>query len=270
VTSPAPVGVLGGSGFYEFLTDAQTRVVTTPYGEPSAPLVVGDIDGLPVVFLARHGLHHEFPAHRVNYRANLWALREAGVTRVISPCAVGSLRADVHPGEFVVLSQLVDRTWGRDDTYCDGPDLHHVGFADPYCPTLGAALATATRGRGITVHEGGTVVVIKGPRFSTRAESASYRAQGWDVINMTQYPEAALARELGVCFGGLALVTDYDTGVDDAPEVEAVGMDSVLAVLRANVDKVRAVITDAITALAGAPASTCRCHEGLAPHLAQP
>ncbi len=264
------IGVLGGSGFYEFLTGAEEQRVTTPYGDPSAPLIVGQIAGNPVVFLARHGLDHEFPAHRVNYRANIWALREAGVTRVLAPCAVGSLRADLHPGEFVVLSQLVDRTWGRDDTYCDGPDLHHVGFADPYCPTLGDALATASRGRGIPTHVDGTVVVIKGPRFSTRAESASYRAQGWDVINMTQYPEAALARELGLCFGGLALVTDYDTGVDHAPEIEAVGMESVLAVLRANVANVRDVLTDAITALGASSARTCRCHEGLAPHLARP
>lgn len=270
---PAPIGVLGGSGFYEFLDGATPRTVSTPYGDPSAALVEGAIGDQPVVFLARHGLHHEFPAHRVNYRANLWALRDAGVERVLSPCAVGSLRADVHPGEFVVLDQLVDRTWGRDDTYCDGPDLHHVGFADPYCPTLAGALADATRGRGITVHEGATVVVIKGPRFSTRAESRWYRAQGWDVINMTQYPEAALARELGLCFGGLALVTDYDTGVDEpafegADEIEAVGMESVLAVLRANVDKVRGVLTDAITALGTATERTCRCGEGLAPHLA--
>lgn len=268
MSSPAPIGVLGGSGFYEFLTDATPRVVTTPYGDPSAPIVEGNIGDQPVVFLARHGLHHEFPAHRVNYRANLWALREAGVERVLSPCAVGSLRADVHPGEFVVLDQVVDRTWGRDDTYCDGPELHHVGFADPYCPTLASALGAATRGRGITVHDGATVVVIKGPRFSSRAESTWYRAQGWDVINMTQYPETALARELGLCFGGLALVTDYDTGVDDAPEIEAVGMESVLAVLRANVDKVRGVLTDAITALSASGERTCRCREGLAPHLA--
>lgn len=268
MTLPAPIGVLGGSGFYEFLTDAETRVVTTPYGDPSAPLVVGHIGEQRVVFLARHGLHHEFPAHRVNYRANIWALRDAGARRVLAPCAVGSLRSDVHPGEFAVLSQLVDRTWGRDDTYCDGPDLHHAGFADPYCPTLAAELAVATRGRGITVHEGATVVVIKGPRFSTRAESRWYRAQGWDVINMTQYPEAALARELGLCFGGLALVTDYDTGADDAPEIEAVAMESVLAVLRANVEKVRGVLTDTITALGASEPTPCRCAEGLAPHLA--
>lgn len=269
MASPAPIGVLGGSGFYEFLTDAEARAVTTPYGDPSAPLVVGQIGNQPVVFLARHGVAHEFPAHRVNYRANIWALRDAGVERVLSPCAVGSLRADVHPGEFAVLRQLVDRTWGRDDTYCDGPDLHHLSFADPYCPALGAALAAATRAHGITVHEDATVVVIKGPRFSTRAESRWYRAQGWDVINMTQYPEAALARELGLCFGGLALVTDYDTGVDDAPEVEAVGMASVLEVLRANVDNVRGVLTRAITALSSVDRA-CGCREGLAPHLALP
>jgi 5'-methylthioadenosine phosphorylase len=267
--SAAPIGVLGGSGFYEFVDGATAHDIDTPWGAPSAPVMVGAVDGHPVAFLARHGLQHQFLPHRVNFRANVWALRAVGVERLIAPCAAGSLSPDIHPGEFVVLDQLVDRTWGRGDTFCDGPELHHIGFADPYCPTLGGALGDAARAEGITVHEGGTVVVINGPRFSTRAESQWFRAQGWHVVNMTQYPEAALARELGLCFGGLALVTDYDAGLhagDDAVEIDAV-----LAVLRDNVDRLRGVLRTAIGALAAdAAPRACRCAQGLGAHLAAP
>jgi 5'-methylthioadenosine phosphorylase len=267
--SAAPIGVLGGSGFYEFLSDAVAHDVDTPWGKPSAPVMVGDLDGQPVAFLARHGLDHENMAHRVNFRANLWALRAVGVERLISPCAAGSLRADLHPGEFVVLDQLVDRTWGRGDTFNEGPEVHHIGFADPYCPQLGAALGDAARAEGVTVHDRGTVVVINGPRFSTRAESRWFRSQGWDVVNMTQYPEAALARELGLCFGGLALVTDYDAGVHD--DDQAVDIDTVMAVLRQNVDTLRGVLRRAIGALAGDTAArSCACGQGLGAHLAGP
>jgi 5'-methylthioadenosine phosphorylase len=263
----APIGVLGGSGFYEFLSDATPHAVDTPWGAPSAPVMLGDLDGQPVAFLARHGFDHQFPPHRVNFRANLWALRSAGVERVISPCAAGSLSPDIHPGEFVVLDQLVDRTWGRGDTFNDGPALHHIGFADPYCPSLGATLGAAAKAEGVTTHVGGTVVVINGPRFSTRAESRWFSAQGWEVVNMTQYPEAPLARELGLCFGGLALITDYDAGVHTGDE--AVEIDVVLKVLRDNVDRLRGVLRTAISALAADSAPrTCACAQGLGAHLA--
>ncbi|MGH9180255.1 MAG: S-methyl-5'-thioadenosine phosphorylase, partial [Acidimicrobiales bacterium] len=202
----AEIGVFGGSGFYAFLDDVETFPVHTPYGAPSAPLLVGTVSGRRVAFLPRHGVHHELPPHRVNYRANLWAMRDLGVRRIIGPCAVGSLQSHVHPEEFVVCDQLVDRTSGRADTFFEGGVVGHVSFADPYCPDLRAGLVAAARGEGIVVHDGGTVVVIGGPRFSTRAESASYRSAGWDVINMTQYPEAYLARELGLCYAAVGLV----------------------------------------------------------------
>jgi 5'-methylthioadenosine phosphorylase len=262
----ADVGVFGGSGFYSFLPDVTHVNIDTPYGAPSAPVAVGEIDGVSVAFLARHGLEHEAPPHKVNWRANAWAMREMGVRWIVGPCAVGSLRADRHPGEVVVLDQLVDRTWGRGDTFFDGPVSVHVPFADPYCPELRVPLLDGARAEGITIHDGGTVVVIQGPRFSTRAESRWFRSQGWDVVNMTQYPEAFLARELGLCYAGVALVTDYDTGVevvaDVAPEarigIESVTMEAVFAVLEANVDKTRQLLRRAIPAIARLP-RRCDC-----------
>lgn len=230
----------------------------TPYGPPSAAIRVGRVGEREVAFLPRHGVAHEWPPHRVNYRANLWALRELGVRRVIGPSAVGSLRPDMVPGDLVVLDQLVDRTSGRDDTYLDGPVAGHVSFADPYCPELGEALAAAGEAAGARVHRGGTVVVIQGPRFSTRAESAWFRSQGWDVVNMTQYPEAYLARELGLCYAGVALVTDHDTGLDGDDTVEAVTHEAVLAVLAATVSTTRTVLERAIPAVPETPGCACR------------
>ncbi len=270
MTSPpggirAEIGVFGGSGFYAFLDDVVETQVHTPYGAPSAPLAVGTIEDRRVAFLPRHGVHHEVPPHRVNFRANLWAMRELGVTRVIGPCAAGSLRPEVRPGSFVVLDQLVDRTNGRSaDTYFDGGVVGHVSFADPYCPELRTLALAAGADAGVTMHDGGTVVVVPGPRFSTRAESTYYRAQGWSVINMTQYPEAYLARELGICYSGIALITDFDTGVEGEPGVEAVTMDRVFAVLQENVERTRTLLTKAIPAIpAAGDVPSCSCRSAL-------
>ena len=264
----AEVAVIGGSGFSTFLEHTVGFAVDTPYGPPSAELAVGEVAGRPVAFLPRHGAHHEWAPHRLNYRANLWALRELGVRRVIGPCAVGSLRPDLHPGDMVVLDQLIDRTWGRQDTYLDGPIVEHIAFADPYCPELGAVLARAAEAERCTVHDSGTVVVVQGPRFSTRAESGWLRAAGCDVVGMTQYPEAYLARELGLCYAGLALVTDYDTGVEGDGNVPPVTMDAVLAVLASMVDRTRSVLASAIPAIP--VAASCRCSAGGAPSLTRP
>lgn len=243
------IGVFGGSGFYSFLDDVSEVEVDTPWGPPSAPIRIGSVDGTEVAFLARHGDGHTIPPHRINHRANLWALRSLGVTRVFGPCASGSLQAGIEPGHFVVCDQLVDRTSGRADTFFDGPVVNHVSFADPYCPELRTVALDACRAEGVTVHDGGTMVVIQGPRFSTRAESRWYRAAGWQVINMTQYPEAYLARELGLCYGSIALVTDYDTGVEDDPGIEAVGFAEVMQVMAANVERVRDVLRRAAVAV---------------------
>jgi 5'-methylthioadenosine phosphorylase len=242
----AEIGVFGGSGFYSFLDDVTEHRVETPYGQPSAAVHVGSLDDRRVAFLPRHGADHQFPPHRINYRANLWAMRELGVTRILAPCASGSLRPEIAPGDFVVCDQLVDRTSGREHTFYDGPEAYHVAFADPYCPELRAVAVDAGRAEDIPTHDGGTVVVIEGPRFSTRAESHWYRDQGWEVINMTQHPEAVLARELGICYGTIALVTDYDVGVDDDDAVTAVTQGEVFAFFEANVGKVRSLLFRAV------------------------
>ena len=253
----AEIGVFGGTAFYSFLDDVEEVAVQTPYGPPSAPLAVGSVAGRGVAFLPRHGADHGVPAHRVNYRANLWAFRRLGVRRVLGPCSVGSLQPHVRPGDFVVCDQLVDRTSGRADTFFDGPLPAHISFADPYCPELGRVAAGAARADGVSVHDRGTVVVIQGPRFSTRAESKWFSSAGWEVVNMTQYPEAALARELGICYSGLALVTDYDAGVERAG---AVTMEAVFRMLAENVERVKAVLHRAIPAI---PSDRgCGCADG--------
>ncbi len=255
------MAVIGGTGLYTLLDDATELRVDTPWGVPTGPITVGDLAGRAVAFVARHGPHHEFPPQAINSRANLWALRSIGVERVIGPCAAGSLQPSIGPGDMVILDQLVDRTWGRTDTFLTGPE--HVSFADPYCPELSAVLfAAAERLVPHAVHRAGTVVVIQGPRFSTRAESRVYRDAGWDVINMTQYPEAYLARELGLCYAGLALVTDNDAGVNES---EAVTMRVVLDMLAANAERTRTVLAAALPSVPRSRA--CGCQTGGAPSL---
>jgi 5'-methylthioadenosine phosphorylase len=249
----AEVGVFGGSGFYEFLDAVEEVRVETPYGPPSAPVAVGEVDGVRVAFIPRHGRSHEFPAHRVPYRANVWALRELGVRRIIGPCACGALRRELELGEFVVCDQFVDRTSGRADTFYDGPPepVTHVSAADPYCPDLRAVLVAGARELGIAVRDGGTVVVVQGPRFSTRAESRWFQAMGWDVINMTAYPEAHLARELELCYATVAMVTDYDVGVDGG---DAASGEAVMEVFRSNLVRLRELLFAVIPRVGPQPA----------------
>lgn len=252
----AEIGIIGGSGFYELLTDATEVDVHTPYGEPAAPITVGDLAGRRVAFLPRHGRHHEFAAHRVPFRSNVWAMASLGVRALIGPCSCGSLQPDLHPGDFVVVDQLVDRTWGRPDTFHDvgAPEgtpgregsVHHQAFADPYHAVLRQALVSAARDSGATVHDGGTMVIINGPRFSTRAESAGFRQMGWSVVNMTGYPEAVLAAEAGLAYATVALVTDYDAGVDGH---DPVTMEAVLEVMRGNMVRLRDVLTRAVPSI---------------------
>jgi 5'-methylthioadenosine phosphorylase len=263
----AALGVVGGSGFYSFLDDVEEVTVDTPWGAPSAPVAIGTVGGRRVAFLPRHGRHHERSPSAVPYRANVWAMREVGVTRVLGPCAVGSLQARCAPGDVVVCDQLVDRTWGRPDTYFDGSEVAHVSFADPYCPELRQVAVEACRSHDVPVHERGTVVVIQGPRFSTRAESRWYSSQAFDVVNMTQYPEAYLARELGLCYATLALVTDYDAGLEDHPGIAPVTMAEVLAVFNENLARLRDVLLTALTSVPDERA--CACGQGPAVTVAK-
>ncbi len=251
------IGILGGSGFYSLAEELRPVEVETPYGPPSAALRVGRFANREVAFLARHGEQHEYPAHEVPYRANLWAMWSLGVKTLLAPFSCGSLQPHIAPGEFVVVDQLVDRTQRRQQTFYDGPQVHHVTFADPYCPELRRSAVAAGRSEEISVHDGGTVVVIEGPRFSTRAESAWFGALGGDVVNMTQVPEAPLAAELGMCFAGIALVTDFDAGVAAKDNSEAVTHEQVLAVFQANLARVRSLIGRLIADLPSSQAACC-------------
>lgn len=249
----AEIGVIGGSGFYAFLDDVVELAIDTPFGSTSDPIMVGEVAGRRVAFIARHGRDHRFPPHRVPYRANMWALAELGVGQILAPCAVGSLLASLGPGSVVVPDQLVDRTTGRVQTFHEdfaGPPAH-AEFADPYCPD-GRAAVLALAPDAV---DGGTMVVIEGPRFSTRAESRWHAAQGWSLVNMTGHPEAVLARELGLCYTAVALVTDYDAGVSDGDA--AVTADEVFRVFGENVARLRDLLTEVVPALP--TERTCPC-----------
>ena len=243
------IGVFGGSGFYEFVSDALEVKLDTPYGEPAAPLMVGTVDGTEVAFLPRHGADHQFPAHRVPFRANVWAMKEVGVDCVIGPCAVGSLQQRIAPKSFVVCDQIFDATKGRSGTFFDGPEVEHLSFADPYCDDLRTVALDGLRQVGATAHDGGTVVVIEGPRFSTRAESAFFAGQGWEVINMTQAPEVQLCRELGMCYVNISVVTDYDVGV--IGDIPPVTHEEVLRQFGASVDTLKSAVRVMIPAMSG-------------------
>ena len=266
MTSPptrAEIGVIGGSGFYSFFDDTgtvETVEVDTPFGSPSGPLTIGAVGGRPVAFVPRHGVGHTLPPHRVNYRANLWALRAVGARQVLGPCAVGSLRPEIGPGALVVPDQVVDRTWGRAHTVYDEPGpVVHVSFADPYCPRGRAAVVAQGVSAGWPVSDAGTLVVINGPRFSSRAESHWHASAGWSVVGMTGQPEASIARELALCYTSIALVTDHDAGVEGGP---AVTHAEVLEVFGRNVERLKALVGEVVQAL---PETTedCTCRHSL-------
>jgi 5'-methylthioadenosine phosphorylase len=244
MTDRAEIGVFGGSGFYSLLDDVREIKVDTPYGAPSDSFFLANVAGRGVAFLPRHGRRHTIPPHRINYRANVWAMRSLGVKAVISPCAAGSLQLNVKPGDFVVSDQFVDRTRGREDTFFDGPIVTHLSSAETYDPVLRKLAIETIRDHGIEVHETGTVVVIQGPRFSTKAESKWFSDAGWEVINMTQYPEAWLCRELGMAVVNIALITDYDAGVHEG--TSAVDAMSVLEVFAQNAERIQQVVLDLI------------------------
>ena len=238
----ADIGIIGGSGFYEFLADCDEVKVDTPFGEPSETVLVGEVAGRRVAFLPRHGRDHRFPPHKIPYRANMWALRSLGVQRILAPSAVGSLTASYGPGTLVIPDQLVDRTRGRVQTFYDSYAVH-VPFADPYCPSGRSRAVAVARQSGWAPAGSGTLVVIGGPRFSTRAESQWYAAQGWTLVGMTGHPEAVLARELAMCYTTLALVTDTDAGVEEG---DGVTQAEVFEVFGANMSRLRELVAKII------------------------
>jgi 5'-methylthioadenosine phosphorylase len=254
MASQATIGVIGGSGFYELFESADEVRVQTPLGAPSDVLTIGEVAGRRVAFLPRHGRDHRYPPHRIPYRANLWALRSAGVRQVLAPSAVGSLTPEYGPGTLVIPDQLVDRTTGREHTYYDAGCAVHVPFADPYCPDGRALTAKAARAQGWQAADSGTLVVINGPRFSTRAESRWYAAQGWTLVGMTGHPEAALARELALCYTSLSLVTDTDAGV---LEGEGVTQEEVFREFARNVGRLRELVLSVIAMLPGERGCPC-------------
>jgi len=255
----APIGVIGGSGLYEFVARGREVEVTTPFGAPSDPITVGDVGGRPVAFLPRHGRDHRFPPHLVNYRANLWALRALGVRQVLAASAVGSLRPELGPGSVVLPDQVVDRTQGREGTVYDAAGTAvHVSMADPYCPRGRRAVLDAGRREDLPVTDGGTLVVVQGPRFSTRAESRWHVAAGWTLVGMTGMPETGIARELAMCLTGVGLVTDLDAGVDAG---EGVTQAEVMEVFARNVVRLRSLLESALALLPDD--DNCPCQHAL-------
>jgi 5'-methylthioadenosine phosphorylase len=261
MSTSAEIGVFGGSGFHKWLGDADDIEIATPYGPPSGSIALAEVGGRRVAFLPRHGPNHAVSAPFVNYRANVWAMHELGVSRIIGPSAVGSLKPDLHPGDLVICDQFFDRTTGRADTYYPGPDVVHASAADPYCPELRELAGRLAKQQSLRFQPSGTVVVVQGPRFSTRAESRWFSRMGWDIVGMTQYPEVILARELEMCYLNLSLVTDFDAGLEEAPEVAAVQAHDVMRVLADNISRVRDLLAALIPIIPTTP--SCNCQHSL-------
>jgi len=233
------IGVIGGSGLCKLseLENCKVIEVETPYGKPSEPLLIGNFCGKRIAFLPRHGSGHTIPPHKVPYKANLAALRSVGVRHVIATCVSGSLRKEIEPGTFVVPDQFINFTWGRDDTFEVDRELIHLPMAQPYCEHIRALIVRELKAMDENCKPAGTVVVIQGPRFSTIAESRMYAMMGGDIVNMTQYPECYFARELGLCYGVVATITDYDVCVPSAISMQPASMETVLGIFRRNTEK---------------------------------
>lgn len=252
----ATIGVFGGSGFYNFLEDIEEIKIETPYGMPSDNIFLGRIGKHKVAFMPRHARNHSIMPHLINYRANVWAMKSVGCKRVISPCAAGSLQKHVAPGDFVICDQFVDWTDGRKSTIYEGPIVTHPSAAETYCPELRELAVKTANDLGIKVHDGGTVVVINGPRFSTKSESKFFTNQGWEVINMTAFPEAYLVKEMDMCPLNISLITDYDAGL--VGDVAPVSHHEVIQVFNSNLDKIKSLL---FTMIENIPmeANACQC-----------
>ena len=234
------IGIFGGSGFYKFLDNIEEIKIDTPYGETSDNIMLGKIGDRPVAFMPRHERNHSIAPHKVNYRANAWAMKEIGCKCVISPCASGSLQERIKPGDIVFCDQYVDRTSARLDTYFEYDDIQHVSSADPYDEDLRNHAINCAKNLGLEFHSKGTIVVIQGPRFNTKAESAFYTNQGWEVVNMTQYPEVHLVKELGMKSLNISLITDYDAGL--VANCDPVSHQNVMKIFEQNLVKLRKLL----------------------------
>lgn len=271
----ADIGVYGSSGLSELLESPQVVKMATPYGDPSDEITIAEYEGKKVAFLPRHGKTHHLPPHKIPYLANAYAFKKLGVKWVISPCASGSLKKEIKPGDFVINDQFINFTYGRKDTFFDGKvteinlDLYqehsdkvvHVSSANPYCLNLRDLAIKACRNLNIVCHPKGTVIIIQGPRFATTAESKFYSQIGGDSINMTQYPEVILAKELEMCIVPISLITDYDAGIHDDPEVKPVDLETVVKVFNANNEKVKKLIFEIIKSVK--LGELCECHNSL-------
>ena len=255
------IGVIGGSGLYEMegLRVLEERALDTPFGEPSDPYVIGDLDGVPVAFLSRHGRGHRRLPSELNYRANIYGFKQLGAHTILSASAVGSMKEEYQPTHIVFPHQFIDRTRHRPDTFFGNGIVGHVAFADPICAAASMLMASAARECGAFVHEGGVYICIEGPQFSTRAESALYRSWGVDVIGMTNLQEAKLAREAEICYVTMALVTDYDCWHQSAADVS---VEQILEYLRANVAMAQRIIRTTIPRVA-ARQRDCACASAL-------
>ncbi|MGQ9844967.1 MAG: S-methyl-5'-thioadenosine phosphorylase [Caldisericia bacterium] len=256
------IGVFGGTGFYKFFEDVKEVTIETPFGSPSSSIGIVEVDGKKVAFLPRHGKNHQYPPHKIPYRANLWAMKKLGVERIIAPNACGSLQPHIKVGDFVICDQFVDRTSGRVSSFYDGPITTHVSMAEPYCPELREIAINNLKKLGFPHHDKGTVVVIEGPRFSTISESKWFTSMGWDVINMTQYPEVVLARELEICFLNISVVTDYDVGLVSEGSVEPVSHEMVIKIFNENIEKLKTLIVNIIKDIPE-KREKCSCGEAL-------
>jgi len=250
------IGIFGGSGFYSLLDKAEVVETETPFGRPSSPITIGKIGSKDVAFIARHGLQHEFPPHRIPYRANIYALKELGVKRIIAPAAVGSLRRNIEPGHFLVPDQFVNFT-RRDDTFYEERPVTHVNLSEPYCAELRQLIIDAAREMALPLHEGGTAVVIEGPRFASRAESSFYRNQGWDIVNMTMYPEIVLARELEMCYATISVITDYDAGIKEEG-ISPVAAGDVVRVFGENNERLKKLLFEVVPRIPEIRQCACR------------
>ncbi|MBI4148090.1 S-methyl-5'-thioadenosine phosphorylase [Candidatus Woesearchaeota archaeon] len=253
------IGIIGGSGLskLDVLKNPVQKKLHTPYGAPSDVPVCGAINNVEVVVIPRHGLHHNIDPTAVNYRANIWALKELGVTHVLAPTAVGSLREEYRPGDLVFPDQFIDRTTKRAQSFYDGHVVCHIGMAEPFCSPLRKILQLSATKLQLSHVERGTVVTIEGPRFSTRAESHVFRQCGADIINMTTVPEVVLAREAGLCYAAIAMVTDYDCWRESEAPVTA---DMVLATMKKNADNVVRLLQDALPGIQDQP---CACKDAI-------